>query len=54
MQLEEVSRLVELTEEFVEYLSNLFQEGVITKEQYDVMTKKKIEFINENRSLLSR
>ncbi|MFP4697922.1 MAG: hypothetical protein ACLFMO_04355 [Eubacteriales bacterium] len=54
MKMEEVSNLIELTEQFIEYLSDLRQEGIITNEQYATMTQKKLEFINQNRALVIR
>lgn len=54
MQMEEVSKLIDLTEQFVEYLSELYQEGIITQEQYHAMTEKKIEFIKQSKTLLTK
>lgn len=38
--------LVQLTEEFLEILNDMYNDKVLTKEQYDLMSRKKQEFVN--------
>lgn len=42
----ELKTLVELTENFVDFLDRLYKKGSITKEQFKEMTHDKVEFIN--------
>lgn len=46
----EVETLVELTENFVDFLNLLYEKGSITKMQFKKMTEKKIDFINNMKS----
>lgn len=46
----EVETLVELTENFVNFLNLLHENGSITKMQLKKMTEKKIDFINNMKS----
>ncbi|MCT4598678.1 MAG: hypothetical protein N4A50_12465 [Vallitalea sp.] len=46
----EVETLVELTENFVDFLNLLYENGSITKMQLKKMTEKKIDFINNVKS----
>lgn len=45
----EVKTLIELTENFLEFLDLLYQQGNITATQFTEMTEKKIEFIDKMR-----
>ncbi|TCK92886.1 hypothetical protein EDC19_2042 [Natranaerovirga hydrolytica] len=44
--------LIDLTEEFVEFLSDLLQEKAITEEQFKILAEKKLEFIERNKIML--
>lgn len=42
----EVKTLVELTEDFVDFLNMMYENGSITENELQKMTEKKIDFIN--------
>lgn len=52
MKIDEVTMLIDLTEEFVEFLSDLLQEKAITEEQFKILAEKKLEFIERNKIML--
>ena len=47
MDLVEVKALIDVTEQFVTFATELFEKGDISQEEYDGMTHLKKEFLND-------